>query len=167
MNVWSVACGTQGFSTNTTQVFGICAEKWGLRTHSVCHNNWPPHPSHPECFGWNRKSGSIEKQEKKVAKKKSGINKEEPDFGGVKHKVIYMTQTQKVVKLVWTMGRWRKTLALKFTFLSSKLQLSKSWLASSPSSYAPNVPGGKKPTTQNIWIRFNLKMGIWLLFLTY
>lgn len=106
MNVWSVACGTQDFSTNTTQVFGICAEKRGLRTHSVCHNNWPPYPGHPECFGWNRKSGSIEKQEKKVAKKKkSGINKEEPDFGGVKHKVIYMTQMQKVVKLVWTMGR--------------------------------------------------------------
>lgn len=70
MNVWSVACGTQDFSTNTTQVFGICAEKRGLRTHSVCHNNWPPYPGHPECFGWNRKSGSIEKQEKKVAKKK-------------------------------------------------------------------------------------------------
>lgn len=107
-------------------------------------------------FHWEaRKEGS---------KKKSGINKEEPDFGGVKHKVIYMMQTQKVVKLVWTMGRWRKTLALKFTFLSSKLQLSKSWLTSPPSSYAPNVPGGKKPTTQNIWIRFNLKMGIWLFF---
>lgn len=121
---------------------GTCAEKW-TRTRSLCHS-WPPHLGHPESFGWNRKSGSTEKQDKKVVNKnKSGINKEEPHFGGIKHKVIYMMQTQKVVKLVWTM-RWRgKTLALKFTFLSSKLQTSTYWVASPP-SYAPNVPGGKK-----------------------
>lgn len=71
----------------------------------MCHNNWPPHLG-PECFGWNRKSGSIEKQEEKVVNKnKSGKNKEEPDFGDVKHKVTYMMQTQKVVKFVWTMDR--------------------------------------------------------------
>lgn len=163
------SCGTQDSPQTQLVSVGICAEKWGLRAHFLCHKNWPPHLGHPECFGWNRKSGSIEKQDKKVVNKsKSGIKKEEPHLGGIKHKVIYMMQIQKVVKLIWTLGRWRgKSLALKFTFLSSKLQISTSGVASPPSSYAPNVPGGKKPTTQNIWIRFNLKMGIWLLLLTW
>lgn len=144
MNMWLAACGTQDSSTNTTRACGhLC---WEMRTkgHSLCHTNWPPHLGHPGCFGWNRKSASTEKQEKKlVNKNKSGINEEE-SFEGIKHKVIMWCKHKKLWNsfALWV-SEEEITLALKVTFLSSELQISTSWVASPPFSYAPNVPGEK------------------------